>query len=188
MNFFNLFEAITEEEFETTILADPENITAWLTYADWLEESGDVIKAEYIRIAMELAHNLYNTKFMELVTRAGNLEHRIIYNKVFNICRNLITNIWSLRYSSIEFAPGFYHFKNNMEFLKMYYIFKNSLTKEQGRLLLSYMPKAFRATKQFVKTKLEDMFHQQGYLAEEENILKFLIKELDKSIFKKKTT
>jgi len=187
MNFFNLSEAITEQDFETTILADPENISAWLLYADWLEESGDVIKAEYIRIAMELTHNLYNPKFMELVTRADNLEHRIIYNKVFNICRTLISNILYLRHKSLLLAPLFFDFKNNNKFLEMYYIFKKSSTKEQGRLLLSYMPKAFRATKQFVKTKLEDMFHQQGYLAEE-NILKFLIKELDKSIFKKKTT
>jgi uncharacterized protein (TIGR02996 family) len=44
-----------EEGFLQAILAEPENDTHRLVYADWLEEHGDAARAEFIRVQCELA-------------------------------------------------------------------------------------------------------------------------------------
>src|SRR5262245_37484275 len=47
--------AMTHDGFWQSILADPENDTPRLVYADWLEEQGEAERAEFIRVQIELA-------------------------------------------------------------------------------------------------------------------------------------
>src|SRR5262245_36776173 len=46
---------MTHDDFLQEILADPDDDVPRLIYADWLEEHGDPLRAEFIRAQCELA-------------------------------------------------------------------------------------------------------------------------------------
>ncbi len=45
---------MTDEAFITAILANPEDAASVLVYADWLEENGDSLRAEYLRLIQQM--------------------------------------------------------------------------------------------------------------------------------------
>lgn len=49
--------AFTDEDkvFIRAILTNPEELTAWLVYADWLDENDDSIRAEFLRLSVRLS-------------------------------------------------------------------------------------------------------------------------------------
>src|SRR5476651_1127832 len=46
----------TSQALLAAIAADPENDLPRLVYADWLDENGQPIRAEFIRLQIEIAH------------------------------------------------------------------------------------------------------------------------------------
>jgi uncharacterized protein (TIGR02996 family) len=72
-----------ERAFLDAICAQPDDDTARLVFADWLEENGDPDRAEFIRVEIELFHTPPNTEDDErrrrvlLDRKAGLLKRRI---------------------------------------------------------------------------------------------------------------
>lgn len=160
MNFYQLLNEVTENDFINTLQQDP-NMSNWLAFADWLEEQGDS-KGEMIRIAIAIADSPLTNQHIH--PRFDKILKEIPRNNVFWV------KIWNFFNSYNIFINSIYNIYHN----------GLSIIRLNGNKFLELYKNTFRIFQFLAKDKLEKFLIENKHMltTAAKNYLKNLIKQL----------